>query len=576
MLPMPESGLLVNLALALVAATIGGALAVRLGQSPILGYVLAGVLIGPYTPGLISDPAQVAALADIGLAFLLFAVGLQLSVRELLRVGWVALVGSTLQVVIMIGAGYAVGLAMGLSTPAAIFVGAFVSISSTTVMAKLLGDRGEIDSGHGLLSMAWATTQDLITIVLVVLLTGLGSGAGGEAADLPLALGKALLFMAIVLPLGLFGLPWLLRHASLLRSREVFVLSVVAVALGTAFLSEQFGLSLALGAFLAGLLISESELSYQALGELAPLRDVFAGLFFVFVGMLVDPAAVLVALPLLAATLVLIVLVKAAVAAGLARAFGVPALTAVLAGVALAQAGEFSFLLARVGVDTGALGPREFSVLLGAAALSIVLAPALLRAAPAVMRRIDRRFGARGPSWEAPTPDADHPLERRRFVLICGMGRVGRVIGAALERRGFPYRAIDADPRVCQAQRQRGVDVIQGAADNPRVLERADVGAASVLVVALPDPIAMRHVVDYARRANERLPIIARARSAADREFLAQRGVSEIVVAETEIALEMARYTLGRMGVSSAETAAIVQGLRRRATAGGPAAREML
>jgi CPA2 family monovalent cation:H+ antiporter-2 len=564
---MPETGLLVNIALALVAATIGGALAVRLGQSPILGYVVAGVLIGPYTPGLVSDVNQVAAVADIGLAFLLFAVGLQLSLREMLRVGWVAVIGSTLQVGILLGLGYAVGLAMGLAAPAAVFLGAFVSISSTTVMAKLLSDRGEVDSAHGLLAMAWATTQDLITIVLVVLLSGIAAGAGpGSQPDILLALGQAVLFMAIVLPLGLFVVPWLLRHASLLRSREVFVLSVVAVALGTAFLSQYFGLSLALGAFMAGLLVSESEVSYQALGELAPLRDVFAGLFFVFVGMLVDPASVIASVPLLLIVLVLIVVVKAIVATGLARAFGIPTLTAVMVGVTLAQAGEFSFLLARVGVDTGALAAPEFSVLLGAAVLSIVLAAPLLSLAPAVMRRLDVRFGGRGTGWQAPAPETDQPRERRRFVVICGMGRVGRLIGAALERRGFPYRAIDADPRVCMAQRQRGVEVIQGAADNPRVLERADIGAASVLVVALPDPIAMRHVVDYARRTNERLPIIARARSAADREFLVERGVSEIVVAETEIALEMARYTLGRLGVSSAETAAIVQGLRRRAT----------
>lgn len=562
---MPETGLLVNLALALIAATIGGALAVRLGQSPILGYVVAGILIGPFGPGLVSDPGQVGALADVGLAFLLFAVGLQLSLRELMRVGWVALVGCTVQVVLLMAAGYGAGIALSLAPQAAIFVGAFVSISSTTVMAKLLGDRGEVDSAHGTLAMAWATAQDLITIVLVVLLSGASTAdvATGQQ-DVLFALGRALLFMAIVLPLGLFGLPWLLRHASMLRNREVFVIAVVAVALGTAYLSQLFGLSLALGAFLAGLLISESELSYQALGELAPLRDVFAGLFFVFVGMLVDPASVLASAPLLLVALALIVVLKGGVSAGLAYLLRVPPRTALLAGAALAQAGEFSFLLARVGVANRALAASEFSVLLAAAALSIVAAPGLMHGTPALLRRLDLRFGARGDDW-LPTPTTERH-ERRRFVLICGLGRVGRLVGSALERRGFPYRAIDVDPRVCQAQRERGVEVIQGAAENPRVLERADVAAASVLVVALPDPIAMRHIVDYARRANERLPIIARARSPADREFLAQRGVSEIVVAETEIALEMARYTLARLGVSGAETAAIVQGLRRRAS----------
>lgn len=560
---MPETGLLVNLALALIGAAVGGAVAVRLGQSPILGYVVAGVLLGPYTAGLTIDPEQVGALADVGLAFLLFAVGLQLSLRELLRVGPVALIGSTVQVGVLIAIGYVVGIAFGLAPPAALFLGAFVSISSTTVLAKVLGDRGEIDSGHGLLAMAWATTQDLLTIVLVVVL-GSVSGSATEQPDVLFALGQAVLFMAIVLPLGLFGVPWLLRHSSLLRNREVFVLSVVAIALGTAFLSQQFGLSLALGAFMAGLLVSESEVSYQALGELAPLRDVFAGLFFVFVGMLVAPASLVAAAPLLLVTLAVIVIAKATVSAAIAYAFRVPLRTAVLAGVLLAQAGEFSFLLARVGVASGAIGAEPFSVMLGAAALSIVVAPGLLRVVPPLFRRFEMRFGGLAEATDELA--STEPRERRRFVLICGYGRVGRLIGAALERRSFPYRVIDADPRICQAQRLRGVEIIQGAADNPRVLERADLAAASVVVVALSDPIAMRHVVDYARRTNERLPVIARARSAADRDFLASRGVSEIVVAETEVALEMARYTLARLGVSGQETAAIVQGLRRRAS----------
>ncbi|MDP8903736.1 MAG: cation:proton antiporter [Chloroflexota bacterium] len=563
---MPETGgLLVNLALALIGATVGGAVAARLGQSPIVGYVGAGVLIGPYTPGPASEPEAVAALADLGLVFLLFAVGLQLSVGELLRVGRAALVGGTLQVVILIAIGYGVAVGVGFPPLEAVFFGAFVSLSSTTVMAKILSDRGEIDAGHGMLAMAWATTQDLITIVLVVLLTAVAAGSevGG---DVVLAVGKAVLFMGIVLPIGFFGLPWLLRHASLLRSRELFVLTVVALALGTAYASQVFGLSLALGAFLAGLLVSESEESYQALGELGPLRDVFAGLFFVFIGMLVDPGFVVLSMPLLLAALLLIVAVKGAVAALLAFLLRVPRRTAILAGVALAQAGEFSFLLARVGQDAGAVGQQMFSLMLAGAAVSIVIAPGLIRSAPVALRAADLRFGGAGGPASAQAGAVDVPTERRRFVLICGFGRVGRLIGEALEPRGFRYRAVDSDPRVCRAAAERGVDVVQGHAENPRVLERADVAAASVLVVALPDPLAMRQVVDHARRVNPRLPIIARARSSADREFLARHGVGEIVFAETEVALEMARYTLGRLGVSAAETTAIVRGLRRRAS----------
>lgn len=557
---MPDTGLLVNLALVVIAATIGGAVAVRLGQSAILGYVVAGVVIGQYTPGPTGDPETVAALADLGLVFLLFAVGLQLSLREVLNVGRVALVGGTAQVIILllVGAGVAAGL--GFAPVESVFFGAFVALSSTTVMAKVLGDRGETDASHGTLAIAWATVQDLLTIVLVVLLTGI-AGGNGESGDLVFALAKVLAFMAIVLPVGLIGLPWLLHHASLLRNREIFVLMVVGAAVGTAYLSEQFGLSLALGAFLAGLLISESEVSYQALGELAPLRDLFAALFFVFIGMLVDPIFVLGALPLLAAALVVLVPVKAAVTAGLARLFGSPLRVAVLTGVALAQAGEFSFLVARVGVSAGAIGAEMFSLMLTAAAASIVISPGLLRLAPAALRSLEARL----PAATVSELEADDRPLRRRHVVVCGYGRVGRVIGAALARRGFDYLVLDIDPRICSALRRVGVRVVQGSAENPHNLARANLDRADVLVVALPDPIAMRQVVDHARRHHPRLPIIARARTVADRDFLLAQGVSEIVTPETEAALEMARYTLARLGVSAVETRAIVQGLRRRA-----------
>ena len=346
----------------------------------------------------------------------------------------------------------------------------------------------------------------------------------------------------------------------LLRSREVFILTVVAVALGTAYVSELFGLSLALGAFLAGLLVSESDISHHILGELAPVRDVFAALFFVSVGMFVDPQFVVASVGLILIAVVLIVPVKGALIAGFSMFGRVPARTAVLAGVLMAQAGEFSFLLARQGVDAGVVGDEMFSLMLASAALSIVIAPSAARFAPGVLRAIDLRSGARG----APVEEAVTETVQRRHVLICGYGRVGRIVGAALERRGFPYVVIEVDPRVCRELRERGVTAIQGLAENDRNLVRADLGHASVVVVTVPDSIALRLVVHHVRHEFARLPIIARARTNAEREFLQREGVGEIVVAETEVALEMARYTLGRVGVSAAETQAIVNGLRRR------------
>ena len=561
---MTDTGFLVTLALALIAATIGAAIAVRLGQSAILGYVAAGVLIGPYTAGPVAQAETVAALADVGLVFLLFAVGLQLSLRDLVRVGKIAVIGGTLEVIGMIVIGYLVALAMGFKPLEALFFGAFISQSSSTVIAKILGERGELDAPHGHIALGWATLQDLSTIVLVVLLGALSMG-GDLAGDLGLALGKAVLFMLILLPLGLRVLPWVFERIALLRHREVFVLSVVAVALGTAFVSEFFGLSLALGAFLAGLLVSESDISHHVLGELAPLRDVFAGLFFVSIGMLIDPGFVAGAVVLVLIAVLLTVPVKGALVAGLSFLLGSPARTAVLAGAVLAQAGEFSFLLARVGIEAGVVGDEMFSLMLASAGVSIVLAPPINRYAPDVLRRLDLRYGGRG---REPSELQADTRPARRHAIICGYGRVGRLVGAALERRGFSYLVIEVDPRICRELRDRGIPVVQGLSENPRNLARADLSRGTVAVVTVPDPFALQQTVHYLRRDHPRLPIIARARTAAERSLLQREGVGEIVVAETEVALEMARYTLGRVGVSAAETAAIVQGLRRRVTGG--------
>ena len=560
---MTDTGLLVTLALALIAATIGAAIAVRLGQSAILGYVVAGVLIGPYTAGPIADRETVSALADIGLVFLMFAIGLELSVRDLARVGRVAIIGGTLQVLALLGIGYLVGIGLGFGHLESLFFGAFISQSSSMVMAKVLGERGDLDTRHGHLVLGWATLQDISTIVLMVVLGGLAAQGGDLTTNIGLAIGKAVLFIAILLPVGLKVLPWVLEHVARLRNREVFVLSVVAVALGTAYSAEFFGVSLALGAFLAGLLVSESEISHHMLGELAPLRDVFAGIFFVSIGMLVDPMFVVVAFGLVIVAVLLVVGIKGIAIYGLSRLLGVPGRTAALAGLALAQSGEFSFLLARLGTDTGAVGGQMFSLMLASAGVSIAIAPSLYRHAPSVLSRLDLRLARRR---ESSALVEAAPQAPGRYAVLCGYGRVGRLVAEALERRGLPYLVIEVDPRICRALRERGIPVVQGQAESAHIRDRASFDHAQVLIVTLPDPFAMQQVVHHVRADHPRLPIIARARTNAEREFLQNEGVSEIVVAETEVALEMARYTLGRLGVSSAETQAIVRGLRRRAT----------
>jgi CPA2 family monovalent cation:H+ antiporter-2 len=557
---MTGTDLLSNLVASLTAALIGGWLAVRLGQSAILGYIVAGMAIGPSTPGFVGDPRAVEVLADIGIIFLMFAIGVQFSLSELVSFGRVALAGALTQVVLTLGAGYLIGTALGWGGLEALFFGAVLSNSSSTVLGKVLDERGEADSEHGRLALAWSAVQDLTTIVLVVVLGTLATSREQLGPQLALAAVKALLFLAALVPLGARALPWLFERTALLRSREVFVLLVASVALLTAYLASWFGLSLALGAFLAGLVVGESDLSHQILGEVMPVRDLFAALFFVSVGMLVDPAFGLANLGLVVLVVALILGFKGALCALLVGAARYPVRVAVLAGGALAQCGEFSFLLARLGAELHVLSPAVFSLLLAGAAVSIVLAPGLHAAAPQVAARLERRLPP-GPLGVLARPER-HQL--RGHAILCGHGRVGRVIAATLRQRGLPFVVVEQDPRHVRRLRAVGIPALLGNAANPLLLDQTNLEQARVLIVALPDPLATRQIVDHARQRNPDLDIVARTHSTVEAAFLLQRGVSEVVHGELELALEMTRHTLRRFGVGALEALALVQGLRAR------------
>lgn len=557
---MTGSELLFNLVASLTAALVGGWLAVRLGQSAILGYIVAGIAIGPATPGFVGDLRAVEVLADIGIIFLMFAIGVQFSFSELMGVGRVALVGGLGQVALTLAVGYLLGSALGWGWLEALFFGAVLSNSSSTVLGKVLDERGEADSEHGRLALAWSAVQDLSTIVLVVVLGTLATSRERLWAELLLATARALLFLAALLPLGTRLLPWLFERAAALRNREVFVLLVVGVALLTAYVASWFGLSLALGAFLAGLVVGESDLSHQILGEVMPVRDIFAALFFVSVGMLVDPAFVVANLGLVALVVALILGFKGVLCGLLVWLGGYPARVALLSGIGLAQCGEFSFLLARLGAELNAVSPAVFSLLLAGAAVSIVLAPSLHAAGPGLAARLERWL----PSGRLGTLDRTARQPLRGHAVLCGYGRVGRVIAATLRQRRLPFVVLEQDPRRVRRLRAQGVAALLGNAANPLLLDQTNLEQARVLIVAVPDPIATRQIVDYARQRNPDLDIVARTHSTAEAGFLLQRGVSEVVHGELELALEMTRHTLRRFGVGALEALALVQGLRER------------
>ena len=396
---METPDLLVALTTTLIAAAIGGAVAVRLGQSAVVGYILAGIAIGPRTPGLVADIELVNSLADLGVIFLMFSIGVQVSFHEIRRVGPLVAVGGTAQVAASVGIGWLIGMALGWSSLEALFLGAFTSISSTAIAGRILGERGETESEHGIVTIGWLAVQDVLTIVLIVLLSAL-SGEGG-IEDIAFAVAKALLFIALVIPIGSRVVPRLFEVIAASRRRELFTLGVVAVTLGTAALGSLFGISLALGAFLAGTLIADSDLSHQVMGEAVPFRDVFAGLFFVSVGMLVDPGLVATSIPVTLVLLLLIGPVKGILVTILGSLFRYPLRTTALAGLLLAQSAEFSFVLARIGTDAGVIGQDHFGLLLTSAALTIVLAPAIYHRGRPIVERLDARLSGGTPSDRA-------------------------------------------------------------------------------------------------------------------------------------------------------------------------------
>jgi CPA2 family monovalent cation:H+ antiporter-2 len=555
---METSELLVVLTASIIAAAIGGAIAVRLGQSAVVGYIVAGIAIGPRTPGFVADLETVNALADLGVIFLMFSIGLQVSFHEIRRVGRLVAIGGTAQVAASIAIGWAVGLALGWSPLEALFLGAFTSISSTAIAGRILGERGETESEHGVITIGWLAVQDLLTIVLIVLLDAIGGS--GSLEEIALAVGKAVAFMVIVIPIGIRLLPRVFEFIAASRRRELFTLGVVAVTLGTAAVGAVFGISLALAAFVAGMLVADTDLSHQVMGEAAPFRDVFAGLFFVSIGMLVDPDAVIASLPLLLVLLVLIMPVKAALVTLIGLVFRYPLRSVAFSGLLLAQSAEFSFLLARIGAESGAISEEHFGLLLTSAALTIVLAPtAYTQGRRAIDRLQDRQSDQ---DWEEAVPA--EPGERRRIAVICGYGRVGRLVATALQRRGFGFVVVDESPQAVREAREAGMTAIRGSVENRVVLDRAPIERATVLVVAVPDPVTTRFVVDTVRRQHPRLPIVARTHSQAERATLRQLGATVVVVGEVELALEMTRFTLRQFGVSGPELAALIEGLRRR------------
>lgn len=551
-------GLGPTLLLALGAALALGALAHRLGLPLMIGYILAGLAVGPLTPGPTANRGEILALADIGVALLMFSIGLQFSISEIRSVGARILLGTPIQVAITLGFGTGAGLLLGWPPPEALFIGGAVSVCSTVVLVKLAGEGALHTTSYGRTALGVSIVQDLLTVVLVVALTAIGGQDESGPISLVVTAAIALGFVAFMVVAGSRILPRLLGWVAGLRSRELFVISVALISIGTAFAAQALGVSVALGAFVAGLALADSDLTDSVLGEIVPLRELFSSFFFVSIGILLDPAAVLAAWPAVLGLLLIITLGKAVPVALLARFDGQLPSSALLAGALIGQSGEFSFVLASAGLSLGAVRPDTFSLAMGAVVISILTAEPLLMAARWLGKRVDGR--ARLDPIEE---DADEVADLRRHAVILGYGRVGRAVARVLESRGFGWIAVDSDYSVAREARRMGARVVYGDAGAPSVLDRTRIIECHTLIVAIPDALATRQAVAYVRDRNPRAEIVARAQSEAEESELRRLGAARVVVAEREVGNELVRHALRRFGVSDREVAAMLE-VRRR------------
>ena len=559
---MPETSiLLASFAVALLAAALSGAIAASLRQSVILGYIIAGILVGPYTPGYVADIATVEGLAAIGVILLLFVTGMQVSFRDLSRAGPVVMVGALVQVGLMVGIGYLVGQALGWGATPSFVLGAVVSNSSSTVISKLITERGDAGAMYSRIALAWSSIQDLTTIVLVVMITALAGGGERLYADMAVEVAKAAVFLTILVPVGGRALPWIFTKVRAIGQREVFLLSTAAMGLVTAYVASLFGLSPALGAFVAGVVLGESDIRHEVIDGLSPMRDIFVGLFFVSIGMLVDPMFVLENAGSVLLVVLLIVVVKGGLVSVIARLFRVPPRTSILAGVSLAQSAEFSFLIASIGVTLGALTGDQFSTLVGGAALTVMVSPWLVSAGSRLGERVEQ-FSHRDLQQGSAEADA-----LRAHAVVCGHGRVGTVVADALMRQGIEVVVIDENPATVAALRDREIRALMGRADNEVLLARARLSEAATLVIALPDRSTVRRLVRLARAANPALTIVARTHEIGERDFLEANGVDEAVVGELELALEIVRYALRSNQLNHLEIEDYIADVRHEADA---------
>ena len=562
---MHEVTLLINIAVALVVAFIGGVIARRIGLPTIAGYLLAGIAIGPFTPGFVGDTETISQLAELGVLFLMFGVGLHFSLKDLWKVRSIAVPGALSQIAFATLFGYFVSQYWGWSPAAGIVLGFAISIASTVVLLRGLMDNGLLNTPHGQAAVGWLVLEDIATVLILVLMpTLVGTSAGFNWGQLGLTLLKAAGFILIALFAGTRLIPWILMRIAHTRSRELFILAVLAIALGVALgAAELFGVSLALGAFVAGVVVSESPLSHQVGADILPFRESFAVLFFVSIGMLVNPLYLYNNIGSILLLTALIVLGKPLTTLLMGLIFPWPARTTLVVSAGLSQIGEFSFIVGQAGVALGLLDQSQYSLILAGALLSIMVNPLMFRlihpvekwlqGIPGLWKRLDRQ----GP----PLPQVVESMIDH--VVIVGYGRVGRHIVNLLGEMGIPHLVVESDMERGEELSRRKIPTLYGDAANSEVLTHAGLARARALVVAGPDEDATALVVTAARDLAPDLPIIARATSEDGTRRLTELGAHDVIHPELEGGLEIVRHTLLQLGFPLQEIYRYTDAVRR-------------
>jgi CPA2 family monovalent cation:H+ antiporter-2 len=544
--------LIATIVTGLALAFVFGTLAHRIRVSPLVGYLVAGILIGPYTPGFVADQSLANELAEIGVILLMFGVGLHFSMKELWAVRNIAVPGALVQIAVatLLGAGLA--HLLGWTAGAGLVFGLALSVASTVVLLRALQERRLVTTERGQIAVGWLIVEDLVMVLTLVLLPAVspllgGSGEGQTAGSLSVnigqllttvafTIGKVAAFVAIMMLVGRRVIPWILHYTAHTGSRELFRLAVLSIALGVAFIAANlFGVSFALGAFFAGLILSESQLSQQAANESLPLRDAFAVLFFVSVGMLFDPAIIVTQPLAVAATVLIIVIGKSLAAFAIVRAFGHPLGTAFTISASLAQIGEFSFILAALGMSLDLLPTEGRDLILAGALLSIILNPLFFVGLDHLKPWLEKKDAHHAANEEAEEEEEPvHVTALEGHVIIVGLGRVGQRIIDALAPGQLPLYVIDENEEEIKRLHARSIEAIAGSATT--LMHAANPAKAAMMIVAIPSNFEAGQAIEQARAVNEKLPIIGRAQTEAEADYLKRYGATHVIMSTDTLA----------------------------------------